>query len=464
MHLVLDTNILLLDAYNLVSIAKSMPSVPTVVLPETVLDEVDSKKSGNSELAYQARQFSRLLSKATRLSVSHNESTSSKSSFITITELSLDGVTIQIYALAGYPTFNDDELNIRNDRKILHVAELVHRSHRDVVFCSNDVMCRIRAESLGLSTTDYKLVADTDLVFERHLTVDSDTFSILHNMQIAAIDVDYQPSYYNYVFTDDATGQVKLATLRNGLIDILGKETEAELRRQDVPPANSGQLFMSRAIQNPYTDLIVVEALAGSGKTVTAISNAIQLVKKGKYKSITYVRASVDDVEKSEEIGFLSGNAEKFAVYLHPLEDTLQFIVRSNHKDSKLKGREFEEMIAEKVEKLRSDCSITGMITLGMRGRTFNDTVAIIDEVQNMSKSSLQKVLTRFGRNCKIILIGSNKQIDNAYITKFTNGLSVVLDSCRTVHADLRLHAVTLTKVLRSPLAEWAERIFSTKS
>jgi len=121
-------------------------------------------------------------------------------------------------------------------------------------------------------------------------------------------------------------------------------------------------------------------------------------------------------------------------------------------------------MIAEKVEKLRSDCSITGMITLGMRGRTFNDTVAIIDEVQNMSKSSLQKVLTRFGRNCKIILIGSNKQIDNAYITKFTNGLSVVLDSCRTVHADLRLHAVTLTKVLRSPLAEWAERIFSTKS
>lgn len=464
MYLVLDTNILLLDAYNLVNIAKSMSPIPIVVLPETVLDEVDSKKSGHSELAYQARQFARLLSKATRTSTTNVPPTSSKSSFLTVTELTLDGVSIQIHALAGYPKFSDDELSIRNDRKILHVAELVNSPTNDVLFCSNDVMCRIRAESLGIPTTDFKLVDDADLVFDRHFTVPSELFSNLHNMQIIEVDLDYRPEYYNYVFTDESTGQVKLATLRNGLIDILGKETEAELRRQDVPPANSGQLFLSRAIQNPTTDIVVVESLAGSGKTVVAISNAIQLVKKGRYKSITYIRASIDDAEKLEEVGFLSGNVEKFAVYLHPLEDTLQFIVRSNHKDSKLKGSEYEEMVSERVEKLRSDCSITGMITLGMRGRTFTDTVAIIDEAQNMSKASLQKVLTRFGNNCKIILIGSNKQIDNSYITKYTNGLSVVLDSCRIAHTHIRMHAVSLTKVLRSPLAEWAERTFSSKA
>lgn len=459
--LVLDTNIILLDAYNLVNIAKSVTPHPIVVLPETVLDEIDSKKSGHTEIAYQARQFSRLLSKAKRLSTDNDEYPSFK--LMTTTRLSLDGVEIHICSLGSYPHFADDETNIRNDRKILHVAELLHRRHSCVTFCSNDVMCRIRAESLGIPTTDHKLVSDTDLQFVRRLTIDSELFSNLHNTPIIEVDLDYRPEYYNYVFTDESSGQVKLATLRNGLIDILGKDTEAELRRQDVPPANSGQLFLSRAIQNPAIDIVLVESLAGSGKTVTAISNAISLVKKGKYKSITYIRTSNSDLPAEEEIGFLAGNNEKIAPFLHPLEDTLQFIVRSNHKDSKLKGREYEEMISEKVEKLRSDCNISGMIAQGMRGRTFTDTVAIIDECQNTSKTSLQKILTRFGKNCKIILIGSNKQIDNQYVTKYTNGLSVLLNACRTTHDNVTLHAVELTKVLRSPVAEFVERLFTSK-
>lgn len=460
--LVLDTNIILLDAYNLVNIAKSMSPQPIVVLPETVLDELDSKKSGHTEIAYQARQFARILSKAERLTVDKSEPKYAE--FMTTTRLLLDSVEIWICSMKVYPAFNDSEPNIRSDRKILHIAELLNRKDSSVIFCSNDVMCRIRAESLGIAATDHKLVDDADISFTRHLTISSEAFSNLHNTQIIEIDFDYRPEYYNYVFTDEYSGQVKLATLRNGLIDILGKETEAELRRQDVPPANSGQLFFSRAIQNPTIDIVLVEALSGSGKTVTAISNAISLIKKGKYKSITYIRSSVDDVEKSEEIGFLSGNTDKIAVYLHPLEDTLQYIIRSNHKDSKLRGQEYEDMISEKVEKLRKDCSITGMITLGMRGRTFSDTIAIIDECQNMSKSALQKVLTRFGKNTKIILIGSNKQIDNAYVTKYTNGLSVLLDACKKVNNSISLHAIELTKVLRSPVAEFIEKLFSNKT
>ena len=456
MQLVLDTNIILLDAYNLTNIASS-GGYTSVVLPETVIDEADSKKSGHSELAFQARQFARLLAKATRIS-------STTDGILTTTVLDLNDTRIHVVSCSSYPHFSDDETSIRNDRKILHVAELLHRRTSDVVFCSNDVMCRLRAESLGLQTIDHKLVDDSPLEFTRRLTVPTDIFDSLHNANIPTVDPDYLPEFYNYVFTDETSGRVKLATLRNTLINILGKETEDELRRQDAPPANAGQLFMSRAIQDTTIDIVVAEAAAGTGKTVTAISNAIQLIKKGKYKSITYVRTSVDDVEKVEEIGFLAGNSEKVAVYLHPLEDTLQFIVRSNHKDSKLRGQEYEDMISEKVEKLRKDCSITGMITLGMRGRTFSDTIAIIDECQNMSKSALQKILTRFGKNCKIILIGSNKQIDNAYVTKYTNGLSVILDACRRMHDNVRLHAVTLNKVLRSPLAEWSERIFSSKS
>lgn len=118
-------------------------------------------------------------------------------------------------------------------------------------------------------------------------------------------------------------------------------------------------------------------------------------------------------------------------------------------------------MIAEKVAEYKSKYRIEGMIGLGLRGRTFTNTVAIIDECQNMSKASLQKVLTRFGKDCKVILIGSNKQIDNPYLTKYTNGLSTILASCQEQDPRIRLHAVPLTKVLRSDIAEWAEHIFS---
>ena len=101
------------------------------------------------------------------------------------------------------------------------------------------------------------------------------------------------------------------------------------------------------------------------------------------------------------------------------------------------------------------------MIGLGLRGRTIKKKYVIIDEAQNMSRASFQKAITRFGEGCKIVVIGSNKQIDNPYITKHTNGLSVLLDACTEVHDNIRLHVVPLTKVLRSNIAEFGEKIFS---
>ena len=453
-YLALDTNIILVDAKAIYNLGSEY----TLLIPETVLDEVDSKKSGFTEVAFQAREFGRIITKFEQVG------TTTLGNCV-ITTLVNDDITINIISLVKYPAFEAVDHHILNDRRIIQaVLDYQRDAEVSVKFMSNDVMCRIRATSFGLEAIDLKTVDAITAEFTKSITVSTDIFPHLHNMPIFEVDPSYTQANYNYLLTDDTTGQVKLATLRNGVIDIIGKDSEAELRRQDAPPMNAGQLFMSRVIQDTTIDIVVAEAAAGTGKTVTAISNAIQLIKKGKYKSITYVRTSVDDVEKVEEIGFLAGNSEKVAVYLHPLEDTLQFIVRSNHKDSKLRGQEYEDMISEKVEKLRKDCSITGMITLGMRGRTFSDTIAIIDECQNMSNSALQKILTRFGKNCKIILIGSNKQIDNAYVTKYTNGLSVILDACRRMHDNVRLHAVTLNKVLRSPLAEWSERIFSSKS
>jgi len=447
-RLALDTNILLLDANNLLLLGKNS----TIVLAETVLEEMDSKKNLMNELGYQAREFGRLLTNATVTNIG-------KMNGIITTILDIQGIKAEIVALDEY-TQAQKGSDSYNDQKILEVALC-----KNCTFMTNDVMCKLRGMALGLKVLDFKVVDDTQLEFTKHLDIrDPDVFRTLHNAKILDVDTEYKYENFNYIFTDIGTGQTKLGTVSNGLVSIIGKDTEKDLRRQDANPANSGQLLLSKAIQDPTIDIVVCEAKAGSGKTHVAISNAIRLVKQGRYDSILYIRASVDDVDREEAVGFLSGNDEKFAVYLHPLHDTLHTLVSSRHRDSRRSGRELEEKIEADIVKLMEDCNIQAMTTLGLRGRTFNNTLMILDEAQNQSKASMVKVLTRLGKGSKLILCGSNKQIDNAYINKYTNGLSVLLDACTKSSDLVKLHAVNLDRVVRSAIAEWSEDIFDKGS
>lgn len=450
---VLDTNIILLSAENLFTLSKDGS---IIVLPETVIDEIDSKKSVIGEIGFQAREFGRLLSRATRLKEPR------KIGKLTITPLKLESTTIYVASTESYPSIPGAAPNIINDRKIIYIAECLREAKEECIFVSNDVMCLLRAESLGLSTTDVKDVDNTIFTFVKEHTVAPELFGLIHDNPILSIDPEYLPENYNYKFICAESGQIKLGTINNGKVEILGKVTEKELRQQEINPINAEQLFLSKAIQDPSIEIVVCEALAGSGKTSVSISNAIKMVgKNSPYEGILYIRASVDDVDKAEEVGFLPGMEEKFAPYLHPVEDTLDFMARNRLKAKKLKGEELEDAVEVMKASMKAKYNIQAMTTLGMRGRTFTDCIAIIDEAQNMSKASLQKVLTRFGKNVKVIIIGSNRQIDNAYITKYTNGLSAILDACTKPSVTVKTYAVTLTKVVRSQIAEWAEALFS---
>jgi PhoH-like ATPase len=455
-NLIIDTNILLTDARNILMLGKDY----TIVLPETVLDEIDIKKtSANPEIRYQVRELGRILTSGTK---GETTEVGMGAISLTLTPVHLaNDVEVWIASRSEYPVWSNLEASVINDRRIIQIALDYQTLGWNTTFMTNDIMANYRATAFGLNVIDLKIVIDKPLEFTRKITVDSDVFSALHNTLILSINPDHEPMNYNYMFIDAVSEQVKLANIRNGLIDILGKDTETDLRRQDATPRNAGQLFLSRAIQNPHVDIVVCEASAGTGKTISAFSNAIQLVKRKEYGGIMYIRNSVEDLEKEEQMGFRSGNEEKTAPFFRPVFDTLDFIVRNRHKDSKLKGRELEEYIQQQIEGLIDRCSITYDTTLGLRGGTITNKVVIIDEAQNMTKSAMQKVITRIGDNCKLIVIGSNKQIDHPNITKFTNGLSILLDACTKPQETIRLHAVQLTKILRSDIAEFAEGIFS---
>ena len=452
---ILDTNVILLDANNVINLAADGS---TIVIPETVLDELDAKKSGLGEINFQARAFGRLLTQATKLDIKEVKD-------LQIHQFAIGSTRIHVAASSTYPSYADVDSKIINDRRIIEIALQYNNTYGDVLFVSNDVMCRLRAESLGLRTDEVKEIESAEFSFTKTIEVSQTDFGLLHNRGIAELDPDYTPGTYNYHFYCPELGYEKLAVIHSGTIQIIGKDTERELRKQDINPINTDQMFLSRAIQDTSIDIIVCEALSGSGKTAISLSNAMKLVKQNNpYDGILYIRASVDDVDKAEEVGFLPGLEEKFAPYLHPLDDTLDFIARQRNKKSVLKGPDLDLKIEGDIVEMKSKYNITAMTTLGMRGRTFTNTIAIIDEAQNMSKASMQKVLTRFGKNVKVIIIGSNRQIDNAFLSKYTNGLSTILDACTKSAKSLRLHAVQLQKVVRSPIAEWSEKLFSKET
>ncbi len=458
-RLVLDSNIVLLDANNILTLGKDS----IIVLAETVVAECDNKKSGFGELAYQAREMGRIIAACELVD------TDISTAMVRTTLLhKKENVTIEIVTLNNYTNIDKTDTGA-NDQKIIQVAQTIDKVFSNTTFMTNDVLARVRALSLGLKTTDLKLINDAEFNFLKELLVtDTEIFRTLHDSDIFKVDADYTPENYSYKFTDEYTGQVKLATVLNGFIKVLGKDTEKLIRQQDCAPINSEQLLASKAILDPLIDMVLIEGQAGSGKNIVALSNAIKLVKtnKNKYDSIVYVRTPINDEAPGEDIGYVSGNEEKYAIYLGPMEDTLDFIVRQNIKQKSNENKsEFEERVNGQMQKLKDECGMESMITTGLRGRTFHNSIVIFDEWQNASQATSQKALTRIGKDCKVIVTGSQAQIDNKYISKYNNGLAVLMGEARdkSIVTDIGMFAIELKKVVRSKMAEFAEKLFTEK-
>lgn len=435
----LDSNIILLDANNIHKYDK-------VVIPLTVIKEIDSKKTLSGELGYQAREFGRLITKATKLNVVNHTG-------ISMVVFKLNNTIIHIIST------NEDN-SLSNDEKIINSLVKYRDTYGKTVFVSNDVNARTIADITGMDTQPLIVVEDKVIPFHKEVTLDNDTFHILHGLPAAELPF-HENGTYNYTINHENNGHIKIAKVTNGKLDVMDSIAEKYCREQLVTPTNKKQLMMSQAILDTDIAIVVVEAPAGAGKTILAISSAMKLVAKGKADGIVYIRNSVNDVESNEEVGFLSGNEEKFNIYLNPYYDTIDYIVREQLKKKKLKAKELEEAVSAATEELVKNYNMEATITLGMRGRTFHNKVVILDEFQNTTSAAAQKILTRMGKGTKVIVLGSNRQIDNAFVTKHDNGMSLLMKGATLAPEGINVHVIQLDKIVRSPIAEFAEKLYS---
>jgi PhoH-like ATPase len=460
---ILDTNIILDNPDNLIMLSEGGKN--KVIISETVLDEVDSKKSGINDINFNAREFARLLQKMVR----KNQWVNGPLTYVDIEDEDT-GIKISLISKSDYDCKNENvERNIFNDRKILEVAQeydFQFGKTEEVIFISLDVMCESRAVSLGLKTETLRgKDQKEEFVFHKHIIVPRK--KNFDGADILDIDPSYEPMNYSYTLELKSTGEHILGRVENGKFWLLDQEV---LNDQSVIPMNKEQKFFVDAIIQNHANILMIDAKAGSGKTLISLATAMRLVKQRQYSKIIYVRNSIESLDKGEDIGYLSGNEEKFRIYNHPLYDNLEYIIRAEIKATdKLEAKlsnddEFEcdsAWMDEAKRQYRNDYGIETMWVGEMRGRTISNAIVIVDEASNMSNKTMQLVLSRIDKTCKVIVIGSNQQIDNFFTNKYINGLSTLLKSSNEKHEEVKLWAGELTKVLRGPITAFAERIFS---
>ena len=463
-YYLLDTNILLQDASKLFSLAQEQKNL--IILPETVLDEIDSKKNGFDEINFQAREFARILEDAQVLETSQ----SGALRIVTLKVIKQNlSVVIDIISKEHYECEKSSiSLKILNDRKILEIASSLRDYYpKELEFLSLDIMARSRALSLNIKTSGLKGEENSTFKadFVRRIEIPYSQLEHLDNSDILGIDPEYQSHYFCYEFKLIDSDHMVLASVINGKLSLLNED---ELRNQNVVPLNKEQLFFSHAIISSFYNIIIVEALAGSGKTLLALSGAMKLLRQKEFRRIIYIRNSIESLDKGEDVGYLPGLDEKFRIYNHPLMDSLEYIVRHNHKRKKSQnshGLSRDELSSQEVEKRVEELIATyGIETMWvgeMRGRTLSDAVVIVDEAQNISNKTMQMLLSRIDSNSKVIILGSNKQIDNPYVNRHTNALTTLIHATQEAPQEVNLFALKLTKVLRGPITAWAERIFT---
>lgn len=457
-----DTNIILNDASNIFNISQNGANL--ILLAETVLDELDSKKEGFDEINFQAREFARILSNAEiKEQIRFGD--------YYITRMVTNGISIDIIGTNNYQNIAETDRSIRNDRKILQVVKGARDDiyKRPITFLTLDAMCRIRALSMNITSelmlnkgNDYEGEFIKEIILNRDFSIKS----LKNGQSIFEINPEHKPENYCYRFIG-ANGDKVLTTIQDDKIVILD---DSYLNRFIIKPRNEEQKFALSGMCDDFYKVVLIEALAGSGKTLLAITAGLRAITERKYEKLIYIRNSIESTDKGEEVGFLSGNEAKFEIYNHPLYDTLDFIARTSLKKANANktpaARQvdnsraaIEEAVKNAVQQLIKQYNIETIWNGAIRGRTLANAFVIVDECQNFSKKSLKTVLTRLDSTCKVVCIGSNRQIDNNFINKYTNGLNFMLKAANEKHEEVKMFATSLHKVERGAITAFAERI-----
>jgi PhoH-like ATPase len=436
---VLDTNVILHDSSCLVQFDEH-----DVVIPITVIEEIDHFKRGSQVINLNAREFARTL-----------DSMTGSALFNGGVSLGRGKGKVSISISKG---LSEDIKNIFKedtpDHRILSTALDVQNKFegkRPVILVTKDVNLRMKAKAIGLPAEDYTTdrIPDIEELYSGKGTVenfDDDTLQTLHHTPFEAPLTKTLKKHKQEIIAN------KYYILRNASRSVLAHTDLSRdlLRKVDkvpvygIMPRNAEQTFAVDALIDSEIPLVSLTGKAGTGKTLLALASALHVKKQ--FRQIYIARPVVPLSNK--DIGYLPGDVDsKLAPYMTPLWDNLK-VIQDQYPENDKHHQAISQML--KDEKL-----VIEPLSY-IRGRSLQRIFFIIDEAQNLTPHEIKTIITRAGEGSKIVFTGDIYQIDHPYLDSQSNGLSYLIEHFK----GEKLYAhVNLVKGERSELAELASNL-----
>jgi len=443
---VLDTNVLIHNPHSMFSFDENH-----VVIPITVIEEVDLFKKGVDEKGRNARQIGRYL-----------DGLREQGSLKKGVKTEKGGIIQVVLSRKVSDTAKDILITDTNDNLIIGTALYLKQKNPNtkVILVSKDANVRIKADAVGLEAANY----ETDKInFEElysgymKFIVDEDTLRDFEEKKFLTNEFgEIYPNQFVILCRDeeDQNGIIARYSVENNTIYPLKYYHNQEIF--GIKARNEEQVMSFDLLMDPQVKLVSLVGKAGTGKTLIALAAGLnQVVENNNYKRLVVSRP-VSPLGK--DLGFLPGTkAEKFNPWMQPIYDNMEILLSGK---SKRENNENGKIFGKKQTSLK-DYLDFGFIELEpltyIRGRSLPNQFIIIDEAQNLTPHEMKTIITRAGEDTKVVITGDPYQIDIPYLDSESNGLSIAVEKFK---AEKIVGHVTLDKGERSELADLAAKFF----
>lgn len=436
---VLDTNILLSNPLSLYKFDDN-----DVVIPISVIEEIDKFKKDQSDIGRNAREVSRILDRM--------RERGTLSSGIKIFEDREDSGELFVY-LGHNMDILPDQLASNTDNHILAIALTLQKQfgpRSKVLVITKDSNLRIKADAFGIAAEDFeadkvdishlytglrRMKVDASVINEFYVKRELKLDDELNPNEFVILEDKADPDQFVYGMFDGQEGMVKMMEAQSeGVWGIFSRNLE--------------QSFALHSLMDDKIALVTINGEAGTGKTLMAIAAGLaKTTDEDQYHKLLVSRPIFP---LGRDIGFLPGDLEeKLNPWMQPIFDNLELLLGGGFG-----GRQ------KRISKSYQELINQGMLAIEpltyIRGRSLPNQFFIVDEAQNLTPHEIKTILTRAGEGTKIVLTGDPYQIDNPYLDSQNNGLTYVIERFRK---DPIAAHVTLKKGERSELATKAARL-----
>ena len=437
---ILDTNVLLNSPDSIFKFDDN-----DVVIPISVIEEIDTFKKDQSETGRNAREVSRILDRL--------RTRGTLSSGVRLFEDRVDSGSLFVY-LGHNMEIMPELLVDGTDNHILAIALTLQKQFgesRAVIVITKDSNLRIKSDAFGILAEDF----EADKVDISHLysgilnlKVDARTINEFYTKRQIKLDgIEIMPNHYIVLEDEKDPNQVVYGRfdVHSGVVQMLENHAEGVW---GIYPRNIEQTFALAALLDDNIKLVTLSGNAGTGKTLLAIAAGLaKTTDEDEYHKMLVARPVFP---LGKDIGFLPGDLEeKLNPWMQPIYDNLELLLSGGtHTRQKRLSKNYQELINQGMLQVEPLTYI--------RGRSLPNIFFVVDESQNLTPHEIKTILTRAGEGTKIVLTGDPYQIDNPYIDSQNNGLTYVIEKFR--NQAIAAH-VTLNRGERSELATTAATI-----